>query len=102
MLSWPELQDGEYALMDVDPERLDLIEALARKMVAERAAGARVAATTDRRQALEGADYVITTLAVGYAYEHDRPDVAIPERYGLHQTVADTIGVGGVFRYLRT
>ena len=45
---------------------------------------------------------MVSTLAVGYAYEPDRPDVAIPEKYGLHQTVADTIGVGGVFRYLRT
>jgi alpha-galactosidase len=102
LLSWPELQDSAFALMDIDTERLDLIEALARKMVETKGAGARIEATTDRRLALDGADYVITTLAVGYAYEQDRPDVAIPSRYGLNQTVADTIGVGGVFRYLRT
>jgi alpha-galactosidase len=102
LLSWPELQESEFALMDIDTGRLELIEALARRMVATQGAGARVVATTDRARALDGAQYVVTTLAVGYAYEQDRPDVAIPRRYGLHQTVADTIGVGGVFRYLRT
>ncbi|MGH2371332.1 MAG: alpha-glucosidase/alpha-galactosidase, partial [Chloroflexota bacterium] len=102
LLSWPELQDSHFALMDIDTERLGLIEALARKMIEQQGTGARVDATTDRRQALDGADYVITTLAVGYAYETDRPDVSIPLKFGLHQTVADTIGVGGVFRYLRT
>ncbi len=102
LLSWPELQGSDFALMDVDTERLGLIEALAKKMVADQGHGATVQATTDRKRALEGADYVITTLAVGFAYEQDRPDVAIPRKYDLHQTVADTIGVGGVFRYLRT
>ena len=102
ILSWPELRDSELALMDVDKERLDLIETLANKMVVQAGSGARVVATTDRKQALEGADYVISTLAIGYAYEPTRPDVAIPDKYGLKQTVADTIGVGGVFRYLRT
>ena len=71
-------------------------------MIRDLGVGAHLTVTTDRKVALEGADYVITTLAVGYAYEPDRPDVAIPEAHGLHQTVADTIGVGGVFRYLRT
>jgi alpha-galactosidase len=102
LLSWPELEASEFALMDVDTERLDLIEALARKMVETKGVGASVEATTDRARALDGADYVITTLAIGFAYENERPDVAIPRRFGLNQTVADTIGVGGVFRYLRT
>ncbi len=101
-LSWPELQSAELTLMDVNAERLDLIEALARRMVETKGVNAQVTSTTDRAAALDGADYVISTLAIGYAYEPDRPDVAIPEKYGLHQTVADTIGVGGVFRYLRT
>ena len=102
VLSWPELADGDIALMDVDQGRLDLIGPLAARMIRDLGVGARLTVTTDRKAALEGADYVITTLAVGYAYEPDRPDVAIPEAHGLHQTVADTIGVGGVFRYLRT
>lgn len=102
LLSWPELQDAELALMDIDTERLGLIEALVKRMVADKGASATVVATTDRARALDGAAHVISTLAIGYAYEPDRPDVAIPNRYGLNQTVADTIGVGGVFRYLRT
>ncbi len=102
LLSWAELQDSEFRLMDVDTERLGLIEALAKKMVADKGTGASVLATTDRKKALDGADYVISTLAIGFAYENDRPDLAIPRKYDLHQTVADTIGVGGVFRYLRT
>ena len=102
VLSWPELSGGDIALMDVDQGRLDLIGPLAARMIRDLGVGAHLTVTTDRKVALEGADYVITTLAVGYAYEPDRPDVAIPEAHGLHQTVADTIGVGGVFRYLRT
>jgi alpha-galactosidase len=102
LLSWPALQDSEFALMDVDTERLGLIGALASRMVKDKGVSARIQTTTSREQALEGADYVVSTLAIGYAYEPDRPDMAIPTRYGIHQTVADTIGVGGVFRYLRT
>lgn len=102
VLSWPELADADLALMDVDQGRLDLIGALAARMIRDLGVGAQLTVTTDRAVALEGADYVVTTLAVGYAYEPDRPDVVIPQTHGLHQTVADTIGVGGVFRYLRT
>jgi alpha-galactosidase len=60
-----------------------------------------VLATPDRRRALDGADYVINTIQVGM---HDATvrDFEIPERYGLHQTIADTIGIGGIFRGLRT
>ena len=60
-----------------------------------------IAATTDRRAALDGADYVIVTFQVGGldAYRHD---VEIPRRYGLDQTVGDTLGPGGVFRFLRS
>jgi len=102
LLTWPALENSEFALMDPNTERLELIGALAQKMIERRGTGAHAWTTTDRKAALDGADYVVTTLAIGYAYENDRPDVAIPRKYGLYQTVADTIGVGGVFRYLRT
>src|SRR5688500_9294513 len=102
VLCWPSLQDSEIALVDPDTERLGLIEALANQMVKQKATGARIVASPERERALDGADYVVTTLAIGYSYERERPDIAIPEKYGLNQTVADTIGVGGVFRYLRT
>ena len=102
VLCWPSLRDAEIALVDPDTERLGLIEALANKMVKQQGTGARISASAERERALDGADYVVTTLAIGYSYERERPDIAIPEKYGLNQTVADTIGVGGVFRYLRT
>ena len=83
------------------PERLETAEAIAARD--RRAAGAtpRCVATPDRRRALDGADYVINTIQVGM---HDATvrDFEVPARYGLRQTIADTIGVGGIFRGLRT
>lgn len=102
VLSWPELQASDIWLMDIDEERLGLIEALLKKMVTDRNLPASIHATTNRQRALEGADYVITTISVGWTYEPERPELAIPLRYGLNQSVADTIGVGGIFRFLRT
>ncbi len=102
ILSWPELQESQLWLMDINTERLALIEALVRKVITDHHLGASVHATTDRARALDGADYVITTISVGWAYEPERPEYAIPLRYGLNQSVADTIGVGGIFRFLRT
>ena len=102
ILSWPEMQESEICLMDINAERLELIGALVRKMVADRKLGASVLATTDRQRALDGADYVIATISVGWTYEPERPEFAIPLAYGLNQSVADTIGVGGIFRFLRT
>lgn len=102
VLSWPELEDSQICLMDINEDRLDLIATLLRKIVADRKLGASIVATTDRQRALEGSDYVITTIAVGWNYERERPEVAIPLKYGLNQSVADTVGVGGIFRFLRT
>jgi len=102
ILSWPELQESQLWLMDINTERLALIEALVRKVITDHHFGASVHATTDRARALDGADYIITTISVGWAYEPERPEYAIPLRYGLNQSVADTIGVGGIFRFLRT
>ena len=65
------------------------------------APGARITRTTDRRAALDGADYVICSIQVG-GLEMYEPDVEIPRRYGIDQTVGDTLGPGGVFRGLRT
>jgi alpha-galactosidase len=102
LLSWPALQDCELALMDISAEPLELMERLAGAMVNQRGAGARVTATTRREEALEGADFVVSTIAVGGFRGRDRPEIVIPEGYGIKQSVADTIGVGDVFRYLRT
>ena len=95
----PSLADSDIALMDVSEGRLDLIGAYARRLVSDMGTSATVDTTTDRLRALEGADYVITTIRVGDDLAIDQ---GIPLEYGLDQSVADTIGPGGVFKALRT
>jgi len=101
ILSHPELGDSEIALMDINKERLDLIHALAEKVVEKIGCGAKVTATLDRREALDSADYIINMIQVG-GLEMFEIDCEIPRKYGIDQTVGDTIGPGGVFRGLRT
>jgi alpha-galactosidase len=102
LFSWPSLRDCHLALVDINPEPLELMHALAQATARKAGADATVTAHTDREPALDGADYVVTTIAVGGFRGRDRPEVTIPERYGIHHSVADTLGVGGVFRFLRT
>ncbi|UQX90272.1 alpha-galactosidase [Jatrophihabitans telluris] len=105
LLNFPELVDTdgglELVLHDVDPERLELAEAIARITVAHHASAARVRAEADLRAALSGADFVINTVNIG-GHAATVADFDIPERFGVRQTIADTLGVGGVFRGLRT
>jgi alpha-galactosidase len=93
------LAGSDIALMDVSEDRLDLIGSYARRLVSDMGTSATVDTTTDRLRALEGADYVITTIRVGDDLAIDQ---GIPLEYGLDQSVADTIGPGGVFKALRT
>ncbi|MEI6167983.1 MAG: alpha-galactosidase [bacterium] len=99
--SYEELRELEISLMDIDAERVARSERMINKIIRDRKLPSRVSATTDRRQALEGADYVIVTIMVG-GLKHYQSDVAIPAKYGVLQTVSDTIGPGGVFRCVRT
>jgi alpha-galactosidase len=101
VLSYPELEDSEIALMDVDEHRLDRTATVAEAMVEENGLDATVTATTDRAAALDGADYVIVTINVG-GTEPFENEIRIPERYGVEQAIGDTLGPGGVFRGLRT
>ncbi len=101
LLAFPSLRDSELALMDIDGERLARTEDGVRRLIAQHDFPTRVEATTDRRRALDGAQYVIITFQVG-DLEAYRLDVEIPRRYGVDQTVGDTLGPGGVFRGLRT
>jgi alpha-galactosidase len=101
ILSWPELQHATFAMVDIDAGRLELIGALADRLIREQRLPARCETTTDQRAALDGADYVIVMIQVG-GVAAIRPDVAIPQRYGLDQAIGDTLGPGGVFRGLRT
>ena len=97
----PALEHSTIALMDIDEGRLAQARALVQALIDGRGLDAKVEATTDRREAVRGADFVVTTFQQGglEAYELD---IAIPRKYGVEQCVGDTLGPGGVFRSLRT
>ena len=101
ILTWPEQSESALALMDIDGETLAITCAFVERLIQEQKLGATVTATEDRREALAGADYVITAIDVGGQPLRMR-DWQIPAQYGVYQTVADTLGPGGVFRGLRT
>jgi alpha-galactosidase len=101
ILSFPELADAEIVLHDIDDERLATAVAVARWTNAAVGARAQISAQLDRRRALDGADFAVNTIEVG-GIAATRLDFDIPRKYGLRQTIADTSGVGAVFRALRT
>jgi alpha-galactosidase len=102
LLSFPELRGTTIALMDVDAERLRTSELVARELAASVGGGAAVEATLERRAALEGADYVLTMMQVGGYRPATVTDFEVPKRFGLRQTIGDTVGIGGIMRALRT
>src|SRR5689334_16263602 len=103
VLTHAELRDDTtFALMDIDDERLRTAEIVTRGLIGANDAGASVLATTDRRETLDGADYVVTSFQVGGYKPSTVIDFEIPKKYGLRQTIADTLGVGGIMRGLRT
>lgn len=99
-LTLPALQDSELALMDVDKPALDLIGAWTRRAIDQTGVGATVYTTTDRREALRNADYVIVSIRVG-GMEAVLRDFEITSKYGVDHSVADTMGPGGVAYFLR-
>jgi len=101
-LLMPSLRDSEIALMDIDAERLAESELIARRMVETVKTGATVTSTTSRREALDGADFVIVSVQIGGYEPCTVTDFEIPKQYGLRQTIADTLGIGGIMRGLRT
>ena len=103
ILGFDALRDTTtLALMDVDEQRLRTSEVVAHRVAEALGSSAHVEATTDRRAALDGAEYVITMMQVGGYRPATVTDFEIPKRYGLRQTIADTLGVGGIMRGLRT
>jgi len=101
VLSTEALQDSEICLMNRTKPKLDKMEAFVKGVVKENKLPAKVTATLDLRQALDGAKYVINMIQVG-GVEAFRMDYEIPLRHGVDQCIADSIGPGGVFRALRT
>lgn len=101
LFGFKDLPRLEIVLYDIDQDRLDVARGTA-EQVSERLGGnAAISATLDRREALDGADFVINMIQVG-GIDGTRFDLQIPATYGLRQTIGDTTGIGGVFRGLRT
>jgi alpha-galactosidase len=101
ILTFPLLQDATLSLMDIDAERLDFSKRAVEKIIRMGGYPARVEATLDRCQALEGADVVLTTILVG-STDIWRHDIEIPKKYGVDTNIGDTRGPSGIFRFLRT
>src|SRR6478609_10865101 len=101
LLAYPELRGAHVALHDIDPERLETARAMAEYVSRELGASPSITIHLDRRAALDGADYVLNTVQIG-GHEATLLDFELPARFGLRQTIGDTLGVGGVFRALRT
>jgi alpha-galactosidase len=102
ILSFPELAESTISLMDIDPERLRTSEIVAHKVAEFFGAKPKIEATLDRRCALDGADYAISMFQVGGYKPATVIDFEIPKKYGLRQTIADTLGIGGIMRALRS
>jgi alpha-galactosidase len=102
ILSFPELANSSLSLMDIDPERLRTSEIVAHKVADFFGARPMIEATLDRRRALDGADYVSSMFQIGGYKPSTVTDFDIPRRYGLRQTIGDTLGIGGIMRAART
>lgn len=102
ILSFPELQDVTLSLHDIDEERLRTSAIVAHKTAEALGANPKIEVTADRRAALDGADYAISMFQVGGYKPATVVDFEVPKKYGLRQTIADTLGIGGIMRGLRT
>lgn len=102
ILSYPELAGATIALYDIDPVRLRESEVIAGRVAETLGVHPRIEATVDRRAALVGADYAICMIQVGGYKPGTVIDFEIPKKYGLRQTIGDTLGIGGIMRALRT
>lgn len=102
ILGFPELADANLVLHDIDPERLRTSEIVAHRVASTLNAHPKIETTLDRRAALDGADYALNMIQVGGYKPSTLIDFEIPKKYGLRQTIADTLGIGGIMRGLRT
>jgi alpha-galactosidase len=102
ILSFPELADSTLSLHDIDNDRLKASEVVAYRVAEALGAKPKIEATTNRQDALDGADYAISMFQVAGYKPGTVTDFEIPKKYGLRQTIADTLGIGGIMRGLRT
>ena len=101
LLGFNDLGPLRISLHDINPERLQTAVAIANATASQLGRPVTVTSSLDRRAALDGAKYVINSIQVGM-HEATVRDIEIPASFGLRQTIADTIGIGGIFRALRT
>lgn len=101
LFRFDDLPPLRIVLQDINAERLDVARATAEQVAARFGRTADIAATLDRREALDGAEFVINMIQVG-GIDATRIDLELPAAAGLRQTIGDTTGIGGVFRGLRT
>jgi alpha-galactosidase len=101
LLSFDDLGPLTLVMHDNDPRRLALAQGLGRIATEQHGSDATVRADGDRRSALAGADFVVNAVNIG-GHAATVTDFDVPAKYGLRQTIADTLGVGGIFRGLRT
>ena len=102
ILGFPELAHSEIVLHDIDEQRMRTSEIVAHKVAEAVNAKPTFTSTLDRRAALDGADYAICMIQVAGYKPGTVIDFEIPKKYGLRQTIADTLGIGGIMRGLRT
>lgn len=100
LMGTPSLHGAHIVLEDVDPAPLPKMHALAGRLNDALDAGATISSTTEQRRALEGADFVIVTISTG-GFSSMAVDLEVPERFGIRQSVGDTVGPGGISRALR-
>ena len=100
------LRDSEFALYDIDGQRLNdskmLIDSLNKNINDNRAKVTTYLGVKNRKDALRGADFVINAIQVGLYEPCTVIDFEVPKKYGIRQTIADTLGIGGIMRALRT
>jgi alpha-galactosidase len=102
ILSFPELAESTISLFDINEERLCTTEKVAQRLAKVVGAHPKIETTLDRRESLDGADYAICMFQIGGYKPGTVIDFDIPKKYGLRQTIADTLGIGGIMRALRT
>jgi alpha-galactosidase len=95
------LDEGSFALIDIDPDRLELAQQIAEKLIEISGKRWTVRASTQRRDLLPGTDFIINSIEVA-GLANVRHDFDIPMKYGINQCIGDTIGPGGIFKALRT
>lgn len=102
ILQCPATSSATFALMDIDEERLRDSERVAGALIRSLDVRARVEVYTDQRRALDNADFVIVAFQIGGYEPCTVTDFEVPKKFGLRQTIGDTLGVGGIMRGLRT